>query len=143
MKNDFQKALDKIANDSKYRNVVGCCSGSGNGSVGPTGPTGPAGPATITVGTTTTGEPGTNASVTNVGTNENVILNFSIPAGATGPTGPQGLAGETGPTGATGPQGLVGETGPTGATGASPTFGIGNVTTGAPGSEAQVTITQV
>ena len=51
--------------------------------IGPTGPQGPTGPATITVGQTTTGNPGTNASVTNVGTNENAILNFTIPAGMT------------------------------------------------------------
>ena len=51
------------------------------------------------------------------------ILDFVIPAGATGPTGPQGLEGATGPTGPqglegatgpTGPQGLAGATGPTG-----------------------------
>lgn len=85
--------------------------------IGPTGPTGPTGAATITVGTTTTTDPGTNASVTNVGTNENVILNFSIPRGnvgpnglqgATGPTGPQGIQGVAGPTGPTGPQGIQG-----------------------------------
>ena len=58
--------------------------------IGPTGPTGPTGAATITVGTTTTTDPGTNASVTNVGTNENVILNFSIPRGNVGPNGLQG-----------------------------------------------------
>ena len=40
--------------------------------------TGPQGPATITVGTTTTGDPGTNASVVNVGTNQNAVLNFTI-----------------------------------------------------------------
>lgn len=66
------------------------------GVFGPTGPTGPQGPATITIGTTTTGNPGTNASVTNVGTNENAILNFTIPAGA---TGAQGIQGPTGPSG--------------------------------------------
>lgn len=85
--------------------------------IGPTGPQGPTGPATITVGQTTTGNPGTNASVTNVGTNENAILNFTIPEGMTGPTGPQGiqgLRGETGPTGPIGPQGPQGETGPQG-----------------------------
>src|SRR5574344_3038498 len=59
------------------------------------GPTGPTGPATITVGTTVTGSPGTNASVTNQGTNQNAVLNFTIPQGLTGATGP------TGPTGAT------------------------------------------
>ncbi len=64
--------------------------------MGPTGPTGPTGPASITVGTTTTTDAGTNASVTNSGTNQNVILNFSIPRGSTGPMGP---VGPTGPTG--------------------------------------------
>ena len=94
--------------------------------IGPTGPTGPTGAATITVGTTTTTDPGTNASVTNVGPNENVILNFSIPRGnvgptglqvITGPTGPQGIQGVTGPTGATGPQGIQGPAGTEGAQG--------------------------
>lgn len=43
--------------------------------------------STITVGTTTTTEPGTNASVTNVGTRTNAILNFSIPRGEQGTPG--------------------------------------------------------
>ncbi len=85
--------------------------------VGPTGPTGPAGPATITVGNTTTGDPGTIASVTNVGTNENAILNFTIPAGVQGATGPEGPTGPTGPRGLTGPQGSIGLQGPAGPTG--------------------------
>lgn len=63
------------------------------------GPPGPPGPATIIVGTTTTTDAGTNASVTNVGTNENVILNFSIPRGNTGERGEQGPEGEQGPPG--------------------------------------------
>ena len=47
-----------------------------------TGEQGPQGPAgTVTVGTTTTGEPGSNASVENVGTPENAILNFTVPQG--------------------------------------------------------------
>ena len=103
--------------------------------VGPTGPRGPQGPATITAGSTTTGEPGTNAQVTNSGTSENAILNFTIPrgeTGATGPTGPQGLQGETGATGPTGPQGLQGET---------PILEIGTVTTGEPGTQAAASIT--
>ena len=84
--------------------------------VGPTGPTGPAGAATIIVGTTTTTEPGTNANVTNSGTNENVILNFDIPRGATGPTGPTGPQGLQGIQGSTGAAGVTGPTGPTGPT---------------------------
>ena len=65
------------------------------------------------------------------------------PTGATGATGPQGIQGATGATGATGPQGIQGETGATGADGITPTFTIGTVTTGDPGSQASVTITGV
>ena len=65
------------------------------------------------------------------------ILDFTIPAGATGPTGPQGIAGTDGATGPTGPQGIAGATGP------APTLEIGTVTTGAPGSNASVTITPI
>ena len=81
------------------------------------------GTVTVNVGSTTTGQPGTNASVTNTGTSQAVVLAFVIPrgdVGATGPTGatgPQGPQGLTGPTGATGPQGPQGLTGATGATG--------------------------
>ena len=49
------------------------------------GPPGKA--ATIEVGTTTTGDPGTEASAENVGTENAAVLNFTIPAGAIGPTG--------------------------------------------------------
>lgn len=90
---------------------------------GPTGPTGPAGAATITVGTTTTTDAGGNASVTNSGTNENVILDFSIPRGSTGPTGPTGPQGNIGPIGLTGATGATGSTGPTGPTGPAGTTG--------------------
>ena len=49
------------------------------------GPTGPAGEsATVNIGTTTTGSPGTNASVTNSGTTTNAVLNFVIPRGDPG-----------------------------------------------------------
>jgi hypothetical protein len=59
----------------------------------------------VNVGKTTTGEPGTNASVTNSGDETNVVLNFTIPRGKTGPQGPQG---EPGANGKTGPQGPAG-----------------------------------
>lgn len=156
--NDYEKAIEKINHDKKCRPKYFAI-------IGPTGPTGAQGPATITVGTTTTGAPGTAATVTNSGTLENVVLDFTIPGGATGPTGAtgvageigptgpqgiQGLTGEIGPTGATGPigatgpqgiQGLTGEIGPTGPTGATPTITIGTVTTGEPGTDAEATIT--
>ena len=68
----------------------------------------------VAVNSTTTGAPGTNASVTNSGDEVNVMLDFVIPRGATGATGPQGPQGETGDTGPTGPTGPQGETGATG-----------------------------
>lgn len=62
---------------------------------------GPAGPAaTITVGTVTTGAPGSSASVVNAGTTSAAVLNFTIPAGATGATGPAGPQGPAGAAGA-------------------------------------------
>ena len=157
----YRDALEKIKRDQKFK--PSCCIPiGGTGTVGPTGPTGPAGPSTIVVGTTTTGESGTAALVTNSGTFENVVLDFVIPEGptgpagldgatgptgpagldgATGPTGPAGLDGATGPTGPAGLDGATGPTGPTGPTGATPTLTIGTVTTGDPGTEASATIT--
>ena len=111
--NCFDNKIKKILDCGKQCNCTPVI-------VGPTGPTGPQGPASIAVGVTTTTDPGTNASVTNVGTDDNVILNFNIPKGETGPIGPQGIPGTEGPTGPTGPQGLQGLQGiqgPTGPTG--------------------------
>ena len=60
-----------------------------DGEIGPTGPTGPAGldaeTPTITIGTVTTGDPGTEASATITGTAPNFVLNLTIPQGPTGP----------------------------------------------------------
>lgn len=74
-----------------------------------TGPPGPPGPpgvpgvpgvpgrdgqsATIRVGSTTTGNPGTNAVVVNSGTESEAVLDFTIPRGQQGVTGPQGEPG--------------------------------------------------
>lgn len=68
------------------------------------------------------------------------LLNFVIPQGPTGPTGNEGA---TGPTGPQGIEGATGPTGPTGPSGESVTLAIGTVTTGEPGSQAEVTITPV
>lgn len=62
--------------------------------------------ATVTVGSTTTGSEGTEASVTNSGTSGDAILDFVIPRGNTGATGPQGPQGEIGPIGPTGATGI-------------------------------------
>ena len=65
--------------------------------------------ASVTVGTTTTGAAGTNASVSNSGTTQDAVLNFTIPRGAQGVQGPQGSTGPQGPAGPTGPQGPMGD----------------------------------
>ena len=144
------------------------------GPIGPTGPTGATGPAgasitgptgaagaaaTISIGTVSTGEPGTDAAVVNSGTAEAATFDFTIPRGTTGAQGIQGPAGPTGPTGATGPAGAagaagtsvtgptgptgatgpIGPTGPTGSDGDAATVQIGSVTTTEPGTEATVT----
>ena len=82
------------------------------GDTGATGAVGSAG--TVTIGTTTTGSAGGNASVSNSGTSSEAVLNFTLPKGN---TGAQGGTGNTGPTGATG------------STGASATIAIGTITT--------------
>lgn len=88
------------------------------GAQGPTGPQGNAGTAaTIQIGTITTGDAGTNASVANSGNLIAAVLDFTIPRGVTGPqgeVGPTGATGDTGPQGAIGPTGAQGEIGPTG-----------------------------
>ena len=64
------------------------------GSTGPRGPQGPQGPqgdagaaATVTVGSVTTGVVGSNASISNSGTSQQAVLNFTIPTGADGANG--------------------------------------------------------
>ena len=139
------------------------------GATGANGATGADGTAaTVQVGTTTTGAPGTNASVTNTGTESNAVLNFVIPAGATGANGADGATGADGTaatvqvgtttTGAPGTNASVTNTGtesnavlnfviPAGATGAAGVAGtaatvqVGTTTTGAPGTDAIVTNT--
>lgn len=124
---------------SESPNIPSPASSAGpQGPPGPAGPQGPAGPAgvtgpaaIVTAGTVTTGAPGTQAAVTNVGTAQAAILNFTIPAG---PTGPQGPAGAAGATGATGAQGPVGPMGPAGPAGAPATITINPVVVGPAGS---------
>lgn len=77
----------------------------------PSGGGGTGGTVSVEVASTTTGEPGTDASVANSGTNTDVKLNFTIPRGATG------------------------------ATGATPNLQIGEVTTLDAGSDATASIT--
>lgn len=100
----------------------------------PAGPQGPQGEpgtpgaaganASVTVGSTNTGAAGSSAVVTNSGTAQNAIFNFTIPRG------------DTGATGATGAQGAQG---PAGSPGEAAAISVGSTTTGAEGSMAQVT----
>jgi hypothetical protein len=91
---------------------------------------------TVAVGTTTTGAPGTLATVTDSGTSTAAVFDFTIPQGATGSLGATGATGPTGATGATGSTGATGATGPAGSTGATGATGAAGPTgaTGAPGS---------
>lgn len=112
--------------------LIGAVGSTGpTGPTGPTGATGPTGPRgrSVTVRSTTTGDPGTEASVTDGGDDNTGLLDFVIPRGDTGPAGNDGADGATGPTGPTGPTGstgigVTGPTGPTGATGATGPTGI-------------------
>ena len=70
--------------------------------------------AEITVGTTVTTQPGTNARVTATPTPCGTELSFFIPRGAQGAQGPQGPAGPQGEQGPAGPQGEQGPAGPQG-----------------------------
>lgn len=71
--------------------------GVANEQVGPAGPAGSA--ATVTVGSVTTGEAGTEATVTNSGTESAAILDFVIPKGAAGTNGTDGAPGVDGAKG--------------------------------------------
>lgn len=142
--------------------------------VGPPGPPGPAGQpgkdgrdgvdgqnATVSVGTTTTGAPGTSASVVNTGTTQNAVFNFTIPSGATGEQGPAGIDGIDGvdgfspiasveqteygaeititdSNGTTTAQVVNGSQGEPGTPGTAATVSVGSTTTGAAGTSASV-----
>lgn len=126
------------------------------------GPPGKA--ATIQVGATTTGEPGTEATVQNVGNENAAILNFTIPAGAAGPTGAtpaisvqvSGLPAGSEPTVSVsgtpeapvislgipaGQQGTPGTPGTNGTDGQTPNITIGTVETLPAGSNVTASIT--
>lgn len=87
------------------------------GNQGIQGPTGM--PATVAVGTTTTGAAGSSATVTNTGTASAAVLNFTIPQGIKGDQGTQGVQGPAGPANV---------------------LSVQSTTTGAAGTNANVTI---
>lgn len=86
----FESALNTIKRAAKYKPKCVAIIGP----TGPTGATGPIGPTgdngetpTITIGTVTTGLPGSSAMASITGTIPNFVLNLTIPQGPTGPTG--------------------------------------------------------
>ncbi len=117
--------------------------------------------ASVSVGSVTTGDAGSDASVTNVGTESDAVFNFVIPRGDKGEKGAtftpevsaQGVlswandgglenpdaVNVKGPQGEPGPKGDTGGPGPQGADGVTPNVQAGTTTTLAPGSAATVT----
>lgn len=94
-------ASERPSSDLKIRIFTGSSqSGGGTG-----------GTVSVEVESTITGEPGTDAQVTNSGTSQNVKLNFTIPRGEKGDKGDKGDTGDTGPAGQDGKQGPAGESG--------------------------------
>ena len=89
---DVGFGLDKVTVNKLIDTSTG--SSGGGGTTSQSG-SGVATTVTVKVNSVTTGEPGTKASVTNVGDDVNVKLNFVIPQGQTGKTGPAGADGIT------------------------------------------------
>ena len=87
----FEEARRKIEDCNRHRPhyicVIGPTGPTGpTGAIGPTGATGPAGETpNLTIGTVTTGDPGTEAVATITGDAPNFVLNLTIPQGPTGP----------------------------------------------------------
>ena len=93
---------------------------------------------TVTMGTTTTGAPGTQASCSISGAGP-IVLNCVVPQGPVGATGPTGATGATGAASTVpGPTGPTGPTGPAGAAAAPCSITIGTVTSLASGSTPTV-----
>lgn len=166
---DGQDGADGVSPEVSIETVAGGHTVTITDADHPTGQTftvadGQDGMGTIEVGSTTTGEPGTQASVSNSGSLQNAVLNFTIPQGLPGPQGPAGQPGSgtidvgTTTTGLPGtnasvvnsgtiqnaildftiPTGAQGPAGPKGDPGIG-TVTVGTTATGAPGTSAAVT----
>ncbi len=136
--NNYEKIRKRIEEERKKYKICYVQGPTGpKGDIGPQGERGIPGPASIDVGITETIESFETAKVENVGTNEDVILNFKIPKGEKGidgKIGPQGIPGPKGEKGDIGPQGAKGDKGDQGPA----TIQIGDVETIQPTEEAKV-----
>ena len=139
--NDYERIRKRIGEERKkykFCYIQGPTGPKGEkGDTGLQGERGIPGPSSIDVGITETVEPFEDAKVENVGSNEDVILNFKIPRGQQGidgKIGPQGIPGPKGEKGDRGPQGTKGEKGDQGPA----TIQIGNIETIEPTEEAEV-----
>ena len=110
------------------------------GATGATGPTGPSGEdgqaATVRVGTVTTGDPGTEAAVTNSGTAQDAVFDFTIPQGSSGSgASPELLSAYSTPSqpGSSGSPLLFDRNGTSYGTAISHTAGSGSFTVNKPG----------
>lgn len=90
------KKIDDFSKKHPYCYIQGPTGPKGE--TGAKGDRGDIGPATIKVGITETVSELENASVSNSGTEKDVILDFKIPRGEKGEIGPRGLPGEIGRT---------------------------------------------
>ena len=97
-KGDTEQLVLQVQEQLEQKGAVGDTGPVGpTGATGSTGPQGPQGPqgyqgdagsaATVTVGSVTTGVVGSNASISNSGTSQQAVLNFTIPTGADGANG--------------------------------------------------------
>ena len=127
--NEYERIMKKIEEERKKYKFIYIQGPTGpKGDQGNQGERGIPGPTSIDVGTTETLESFEKAKVENVGTSEDVILNFKIPRGEKGiegKIGPQGIQGPKGEKGDMGPQGIKGEKGEQGPA----TIKIGNIET--------------
>ena len=105
-------------------------------------------PNVLTIGTVTTGAPGSDAAADIGGVSPSQTLDLVIPRGDVGPKGDKGDTGDVGPKGDKGDKGDTGDVGPKGDTGDDSTvpgppnvLAVGTVTTGAAGTSAAATIT--
>lgn len=105
----IKRRIEEENKNIKYRYI--------QGPPGEKGEKGDSGTASISIGKVETVDASCDAEVINVGTSENVILDFKIPRGECGEEGPMGLQGATGEKGDLGPMGPQGEKGDLGPAG--------------------------